>query len=78
MMISVVGGDKASADALAVAEEVGRELAERGCTLVCGGRGGVMEAACRGARSRGGHTIGILPTADRRGMNDYVEFPVVT
>ncbi len=77
-MISVVGGDTASADALAVAEEVGREIAERGCALVCGGRGGVMEAACRGARSRGGHTIGILPTADRRGMNEYVEFPVVT
>jgi uncharacterized protein (TIGR00725 family) len=78
MMITVVGGDKASADALATAEEVGRELADHGCTLVCGGRGGVMEAACRGARSRGGHTIGILPSTDRRGMNDYVEFPVVT
>ncbi|MGD0116370.1 MAG: TIGR00725 family protein [Dehalococcoidia bacterium] len=78
MMISVVGGDKASADVLAVAEEVGRELAERGCALVCGGRGGIMEAACRGARSRGGHTIGILPTANRRDANDYVEFPVVT
>ena len=57
---------------------MGRELADRGCTLVCGGRGGVMEAACRGARSRGGHTIGILPTKDRSGMNPYVEFPIVT
>ena len=78
MMISVVGGDRASEEALALAEEVGRELADRGCTLVCGGRGGVMEAACRGARSRGGHTIGILPTRDRSGMNPYVEFPIVT
>jgi len=78
MMISVVGGDRASEEALALAEEVGRELAARGCTLVCGGRGGVMEAACRGARSEGGQTIGILPTKDRSGMNPYVEFPIVT
>ena len=78
MMISVVGGDRASAEALALAEGVGRELADRGCTLVCGGRGGVMEAACRGARSKGGHTIGVLPTADRTGMNSYIEFPIVT
>ncbi len=77
-MIAVVGGDKASADALAAAEEVGRELAEHGCALVCGGRGGVMEAACRGARSRGGHTIGVLPSTNRRDANEYVEFPVVT
>jgi uncharacterized protein (TIGR00725 family) len=78
MMISVVGGDRASEKALALAGEVGRELADRGCVLVCGGRSGVMEAACRGARSRGGHTIGILPTMDRSGMNPYVEFPIVT
>jgi uncharacterized protein (TIGR00725 family) len=78
MMISVVGGDRASGEALALAEEVGRELAIRGCALVCGGHGGVMEAACRGARSEGGHTIGILPTQDRSGMNAYVEFPIVT
>ncbi len=78
MMISVVGGDRASEAALVLAEDVGRELADRGCSVVCGGRGGVMEAVCRGARSRGGHTIGILPTMDRSGMNPYVEFPVVT
>jgi len=77
-MISVVGGDRASGEALALAEDVGRELAGRGCVLVCGGHAGVMEAACRGARSRGGHTIGILPTMDRSGMNPYVEFPIVT
>jgi uncharacterized protein (TIGR00725 family) len=78
MMISVVGGDRASEAAIALAEDVGRELADRGCTVVCGGRSGVMEAVCRGARSHGGHTIGILPTMDRSGMNPYVEFPVVT
>ncbi len=78
MMISVVGGDHAPPEATRMAEEVGRELARRGCTLVCGGRGGVMEAACRGARAEGGHTIGILPTPDLKGMNPYVEFPIVT
>ena len=78
MIISVIGGDGAPEEAMRAAEEVGRELAKRGCVLVCGGRGGVMEAACRGARAAGGHTIGILPTADRRGMNPYVEFPIVT
>ena len=78
MMISVVGGDRAPQEALALAEEVGRRIAIRGCTLVCGGRGGVMEAACRGAQAEGGHTIGILPTADSRSANPYVEFPIAT
>ena len=78
MMISVVGGDAAPPEVLAQAEALGRELAQRGCTVVCGGRGGVMEAACRGARAEGGHTIGILPGTDRHDMNPYVEFPVIT
>lgn len=78
MLISVVGGDTAPPDVLTQAEELGRELAHRGCTVVCGGRGGVMEAVCRGARSEGGHTIGILPGADHGDMNSYVEFPIVT
>jgi hypothetical protein len=78
MMISVVGGDAAPDEVLAQAEALGRELARRGCTVVCGGRGGVMEAVSRGARAEGGHTIGILPGLDRRDMNPHVEFPIVT
>jgi uncharacterized protein (TIGR00725 family) len=78
MMIAVIGGDNAPPDALPVAEEIGREIARRGHVLVCGGRGGVMEAACRGAREEGGHTVGILPGASRDDMNPYVEFPIVT
>lgn len=80
MMISVIGGDAATPDVLAAAETVGRELARRGATLVCGGRGGVMEAACRGARAQGGHTIGIMPgrNASETPPNDYVEFPIYT
>lgn len=80
MMISVIGGERCPRKALEAAETVGRELAKSGVTLVCGGRGGVMEAACRGARSADGHTIGILPG---RGPvdsppNAYVEFPIYT
>ncbi len=80
MMISVIGGESCPPEALAAAEAVGRELAKRGATLVCGGRGGVMEAACRGARSEGGHTIGIMPGRDpiESPPNNYVEFPIFT
>ncbi|MCH8025596.1 MAG: TIGR00725 family protein [Chloroflexi bacterium] len=78
MIIAVIGGDSPPPEALPVAEAVGRELAQRGHTVICGGRGGVMEAACRGARQAGGHTIGILPGPDRREANPYVEFPIVT
>lgn len=80
MIISVIGGDAAGPEAVKAAEAVGRELAKRGVTLVCGGRSGVMEAACRGARAEGGHTIGIMPGRDARESppNQYVEFPLYT
>jgi uncharacterized protein (TIGR00725 family) len=80
MIISVIGGEDAPADALRVAEEVGRELAKRGVTVCCGGSGGIMEATCRGARAAGGHTIGILPGHNRSEStpNPWVEFPVFT
>ncbi len=79
-MISVIGGEEASPKARQTAEAVGRELALHGATLVCGGRGGIMEAACRGARAAGGHTVGILPGRDARESppNRYVEFPIFT
>ena len=78
MMIAVIGGDSPSPDVLPNAEAVGKEVASRGHTLVCGGRGGVMEAACKGAREAGGHTIGILPGPDTSGANEYVEFAIAT
>jgi len=80
MIVSVIGGEDATGDALSLAEEIGRELGKRGITLCCGGRGGIMEAACRGARSAGGHTIGILPghDASESPPNPWVEFPVFT
>ena len=60
------------------AEQVGRLLAERGCTVVCGGRGEVMAAAARGAKAVGGTTIGILPGETREGMNEWIDHTVVT
>ena len=76
--ISVIGGSQSSAREIKLAEEVGRELARKGVVLVCGGLGGIMEAACRGASSEGGITIGILPGDDREQANPYVQFPIVT
>ena len=60
------------------AEEVGRLLAERGCTVVTGGRGEVMEAAARGAKSAGGTTIGVLPGESRADANAWTDHVVVT
>jgi hypothetical protein len=79
-MISVIGGEASGPEALAVAEEVGREIARRGAVLVCGGRGGVMESACKGAREIGGVTIGILPGSGPQDSppNKYVQLPVFT
>jgi uncharacterized protein (TIGR00725 family) len=60
------------------AEEVGRLLAERGCTVVCGGGGEVMAAAARGAKAAGGTTLGILPGESRAGANEWLDHIVVT
>lgn len=78
MLIAVVGARDASPQALQAAEAVGREIAARGHTVICGGLTGVMEAACRGARAEGGHTIGLLPGRDRADANPYVEFVIPT
>ncbi len=76
--IAVIGGGQCSAAEAKLAEAVGRELARRGAILVCGGLGGVMEAACRGASSEGGVTIGILPGDNYQAANPYVQIPIVT
>ena len=60
------------------AERIGRLLAERGVTVVCGGLGEVMTAAARGAKAAGGRTIGILPGEDRRDANEWIDHVVVT
>ena len=76
--VAVIGASEASAEELKAAYEVGRQLARRGAVLICGGLGGVMEAACRGAKEEGGLTVGILPGGDRRQANPYVEIPIAT
>ena len=76
--MAVVGPGEASAEELATAEEVGRLLGERGAVVVCGGLGGVMEAACRGAKDGGGTTVGILPGHDRGAANRYVDVAIAT
>jgi uncharacterized protein (TIGR00725 family) len=78
MFVAVVGDGRCSAEVAALAEATGRELAQRGAVVVCGGLGGVMEAACRGAKAAGGLTIGILPGTLRRDANRYVDIPIVT
>src|SRR3954453_7258944 len=76
--IAVVGAGNATPEQAETAEAVGRALGQAGAVLVCGGLGGVMEAACRGAKATGGTTVGILPTADRRDANDYVDVALAT
>ena len=76
MQIGVTGAAECSRDLEAVAEETGRLIAESRAILVCGGRGGVMEAACRGARKTGGTTVGILP--DKSGGNPHLEIVIKT
>ena len=78
MIISVIGAGDAAPDVALLAEQVGRELALRGITVACGGLGGMMEAACRGAKSAGGTTIGILPGIDPEDANQWVDFPICT
>jgi uncharacterized protein (TIGR00725 family) len=76
--VAVVGPGSADAEELALAEEAGAAVAAAGAGLVCGGLGGVMEAACRGARSTGGLTLGLLPGLDRDAANGWVVVAVPT
>jgi hypothetical protein len=76
--IAVIGGSSAPPGVLREAERVGRELALAGAAVICGGLGGVMEAACRGAANAGGFTIGILPGEERREANRWVQCAIPT
>jgi uncharacterized protein (TIGR00725 family) len=76
--VAVVGSGVATDELYEKAREVGRLIAERGATVVCGGLSGVMEAAARGATEAGGMAIGILPDEDRRRQNGYLTYSVAT
>lgn len=77
-VIAVCGAGSCDAETARRAQEVGRLLAEAGATLICGGLGGVMAAACRGARGAGGRTVGVLPGKDRGAANADVEIAIAT
>ena len=78
VLVAVIGSSSCSVEVAGWAETVGRLLAERGAVLLCGGLGGVMEAAARGAKQRGGLTVGILPGADPGEANPYIDVPLAT
>ena len=78
LRIGVIGPGEADSRQRAVAEAVGAEIARQGAVLVCGGLGGVMEAAARGAKNAGGMTLGILPGTVADEANPFIEIPVVT
>ncbi len=76
--IGVIGGGDCSEEVYRLAEEVGERVAKAGAVLVCGGLGGVMEAASKGAKKAGGVTIGILPGTDKNEANPYTDYPITT
>lgn len=76
--MAVVGPSEGGPEIATAAEQVGAELARAGAVLVCGGLGGAMEAACRGAKHEGGTTLGFLPGLDRAAANRYVDLAVST
>jgi uncharacterized protein (TIGR00725 family) len=79
LVIAVIGGGRnVTPDLLQTAETVGRCIAQSGAALICGGLGGIMEAACRGACEAGGETIGVLPSNDKESANPWVTLPIAT
>ncbi len=78
LQIGVIGAGDCDGVIEALAVEVGREIAKRKAILVCGGLGGVMEAAARGAKQEGGITVGILPGIEFHDANPFIDIPVVT
>ena len=77
-IIGVIGAADANEEEKRTSEKVGVLIAGRNCFLLCGGMGGVMEAACRGAKSAGGTTIGILPGPQASSANEFIDIPIVT
>jgi len=76
--VAVCGASAAGAEQLRLAEAVGRLLAERGAVVVCGGLGGVTEAASKGATDAGGLVVGLLPGESREGANPYLTVALAT
>ncbi len=77
-IIGVIGDSDPVPGTVILAEEAGAEIANAGAVLVCGGLGGVMQAAARGAKGAGGLTVGVLPSYDAQSANPFVDIPIVT
>lgn len=77
-VIAVVGAGKCSKKLRDMAAEVGKYVAENGGVLICGGMGGVMEGAARGAKEAGGTTIGVLPTESKDDANEFIDYVIAT
>lgn len=78
MIIAVMGAGEPSSEVADLAEKIGQELGKWGMTLVCGALGGVMEAACRGAKAEGARLLGFLPGSDPKAANPWVDYPICT
>ncbi len=76
--IAVIGAGTCSTEIRALAEAVGKEIAKHGAVLLCGGLGGVMEAAAQGAKMEGGTTIGILPGTCREDANPWIDIAILS
>lgn len=77
-IIAVIGGRQARKDMLKAAEQAGALIALSGSVLLCGGLGGIMRAAAKGAKRAGGTTVGILPQDSKKSANEYIDVPVAT
>lgn len=77
--IGVIGTDgEIPEDVQRIAERIGFEIAKNNCILVCGGKSGVMESACKGAKKANGITVGILPSLEKTDGNQYIDIPITT
>ncbi len=78
MKIGVIGASRCSKRIAKIAYQVGKEIAQRKAVLICGGLGGVMEEAARGAKANKGLTVGILPGFSSSDANPYIDIPIIT
>jgi uncharacterized protein (TIGR00725 family) len=77
-IVGVIGANNCESPLYDLAYAVGEQLAQHRFTLICGGLGGVMTAACQGAKAAGGRTIGVLPSNDRKSANPWVDAAIAT
>ncbi len=78
IIIGVVGDSAPDPETTSLAEAAGNAIARAGAVLACGGLGGVMRAAARGAKEAGGLTVGILPSYDVKSANPFIDIPIAT